>query len=439
MSPAWRVVVVVLMLFAACPPPPGSDAGVDAGSPAERHCASYAEALCARLAACGTAEPGQRVACEARAFTLCDGTIGPASRAGATRVEVGATETCLAAIANAPCLFVDSSAWSSCLYGPGTRAPAGTPGTRCENADSCLEGVCGPPVSGRCGVCSPATAIGERCGTCDPQVAFCSLSGVCTAYLPDGVACVRADHCQSRVCTLAQRCGTSAQGEPCRSEFECAPSDFCSNLVLNQVPGQCQPRTDAGTACQYQLWDSAGGCARGTWCLDGRCVAPAAGSLADGAECSSHLQCAEGAACDGLFGVFSYGRCSTPQLGGPCVAEAQFCPPNGRCIDAPDGGSCRPLRGLDEPCTLEDTRWDDCKVGLACGSAGDGGARCEALRSNGRRCVRDDQCLSLRCADTVCAAPGAEGASCLSPAHCASRACVFTGGASSGQCESTCF
>lgn len=440
MSTPWRVMAV--MVFAGCPLPPvcdaGLDAGVDAGSPAERHCAAYAEALCARLAACGTAEPGQRVACEARAFTACDGTIGPASRAGATRIEPGATETCVAAIANVPCLFVEFGASSSCLYAPGLRGPAAAAGTRCE-ASECVEGVCGPPITARCGVCSPATPIGERCGTCDPRVAFCSATGVCEAYLLDGVACVRADHCLSRVCNPAQRCGASARGEPCRSELECAPADFCGNLVPNQVPGTCQPRTDAGAVCLYQRFDSAGGCARGTWCLDGRCVTPAAGTLAEGAECSSHLQCAVGAACDGLFGAFEYGRCSTPRLGGPCVAEAQFCPADGRCIDAPDGGSCRPLRGLDEPCTLEDTRWDDCRVGLACSSAGDGGARCEALRPNGRRCLRDNQCLSLRCADSVCAAPGAEGAACISPAHCASRACVFTGGAASGQCQSACF
>ncbi len=356
------------VVLAACPPVPVSDAGVDAGSAADRHCTKYSEASCTRLAACGTAEPSQSASCEERAFDGCHATIAPRSRAGATLIEPGATEACLTAIANAPCIFVESIARSNCVFAPGTRVPAGVPGSPCETWESCLEGICAPPSSGpsRCGVCSAAARVGERCGACDPRVAFCSGASTCDAYFLDGAACVRLEQCQSRICNLRQRCGPAQRGERCRSEFECSRDDFCFALVPNQVPGSCQPRVELGAPCPNAPWDATGGCAQGSWCLDGSCVAPDAGSLADGAQCSNHVQCVEGAVCEGLA-AFQFGRCATPRLNGPCVAG--FCPAEGRCINVSSGASCRPLKGLDEPCTLEDPRWDDCRVGLAAGTA----------------------------------------------------------------------
>ena len=434
---ARRVVVVAWLVFTACPPMSSTDAGIDAGRDAgsddERHCRSYAETSCARSIACGNAEPSERANCEALALKVCDSAIGAPSRAGVTRVSPQATASCVEQLTNAPCLFVEGIGSSACLYAPDAHLAAGVIGSPCEG-ESCLEGTCGPSGTSSCGSCTATAAIGAPCGLCDSRVAFCSNTNVCEAYRDDGANCMRGDQCRAKVCNLSGHCGVVPRGDACRLELECGEQDFCLGLVINQVPGRCQPRTAAGASCSRQEWDSAGGCALGSWCLDNRCVSPAAGSLSEGAECSSHLQCGPSAVCAGLFGVFSKGRCTSPMVGGPCIDDQQFCPPGARCIDTPAGASCRPLRGLSEACTTEDSRWDDCRVGLACGA----GQRCEALRSDGRVCSRDAQCLSLHCVNAMCAPPGAPGDRCSVANQCASNRCVFRGNAA-GECEASCF
>lgn len=220
-------------------------------------------------------------------------------------------------------------------------------------------------------------------------------------------------------------------GGGCRSESECSQEDFCLDLIPNQVTGSCRPRMELGAACSTAPWDSRGGCAQGSWCLDGSCAVPAIGSLAVGAECSNQVQCVEGAVCERLR-PFQFGRCASPRVNGPCLEG--FCPADSRCMSVSGSASCLPLGGLHDPCTVADRRWDNCKIGLACEDVGEGVLRCEVLRANGRACLRDEQCLSGGCLEGLCAALGGLDASCRADAHCLSNAC-----SPEGRCLASCF
>lgn len=431
------------ILLSACPlsvgPDAGVDGGADAGLSAQGYCVAFAEASCARLIACGIAESAQRATCETLAVSRCEGAVGRSVQAGATRLADGALANCQAAAASAPCLLAELNIARACLYGPETRLPAGALGARCERWETCLEGTC-DARGAACGVCTATSAIGAPCGSCDPREAFCNPTGTCERYRMDGAPCMQAQQCLSRICSPLGQCGSGQRGDSCRFEGDCPASDFCLGVDFEPTTaGVCQPRTVAGAACQFQRWDSAGGCALGTWCLDGRCISPDAGAVAEGGTCSAPWHCSEGAGCLGLYGPYEYGHCFTPQVGGGCSQAAELCPAGARCILRADGGVCLALRGLDEPCTLEDSRWDDCRVGLACGSAADGGQQCRPLRTHGGRCLRDDQCLSLHCVSGTCRAPGETGATCVTPAHCASLTCVFSSSSASGNCGAACF
>ncbi len=439
-----RLIYAVAAIFlSGCPPTIGRDAGLnglsDGGMSGHGYCVGYAAAACARLLACGIAESGQVASCETLAMTRCNGAVTRSVEAGATRLADDALAKCQAAAAAAPCLLAEANIDRACLYGPGTRLPAGALGGKCEGWETCVEGTCDTSDS-ICGVCTASAAVDAPCGSCDPREAFCSPTGACERFRMDGAPCMRGDQCLSHTCSPLGRCGPVQRGDSCRFEGDCPASDFCSGVDLEPTnPGVCQPRTATGAACQHQRWDSAGGCELGTWCLDGRCVNPMAGTVNEGGTCSAPWQCGEGAGCLGLYAPFEYGHCITPQLNQACSQAAELCPGGARCILRADGGICLPLRGLGEPCTREDSRWDDCRVGLACSNSADGGRACAPLRAIGGRCTEDDQCLTRHCLSGTCRSPGEPGAPCITPQHCASLTCVFSTSVTNGNCATACF
>jgi len=418
--------LLVAMACAACPPPAVSDAGtdasvVDAGDDVDAYCSGYAHALCARQVACGSAEATQVAACELQLAGSCERTLGGPARAGSIRLQAGALDVCSRAIDSWPCLSLSQSV-HDCTWGDGIFAPAGQPGTPCS-WETCVDGVC-DFASWSCGACAAPTPLGQPCGRCDPKAAFCNTSNVCEAKHADGAACTWRDQCLSGVCNPLGQCGPGPKSAPCRGEVECTPSMFCQGLSLEpNIAGSCWPRVDAGAPCTFQQWDSTGGCERGTACLDGYCTGPDAGSLPEGAECTWPLQCAGDATCTGLSGPGTLGHCAATRIGAACLGEMQYCPAGARCIDGPDGGVCAQLRGPGEPCTLQDSRWDDCRAGLACVGGEDGGLVCGPLLNDGASCDFNWQCLSLRCASLRCRAPGAAGEACTQGSDCASGAC----------------
>jgi PKD repeat protein len=331
----------------------------------------------------------------------------------------------------------------SCSNASGTCTPiaAGTdPANECAGAGTCggtCDGASGcgfPSSSTSCGAttCSNATLSGF---VCDGGGMCISSMGNCGAYQCDatGTACrtsctLDTECAGGATCELGRCVGANPNGTPCSSDSQCGSgfcSDgFCCNARCGETCRSCAvPNQEGSCILSPNGTDPGGDCAGDQLACDGACngngacieatgacgtaaclgdslIAPACSSgacstaptscfpytcngstLACRTTCTSNLDCAEGARCNG-------GRCvGYVPIGGACSSDVDCASgvcADGLCCDGPCGGSCEAcdLAGYEGRCTFVPPGTDpdnECPGAVPCGGNCDGGGACTTV------------------------------------------------------------
>jgi len=284
-------------------------------------CASYHQALAARLHACLGGDAARWAACFDGAPGACalrdgiplpDLCVGLASsvRLGRVRFDPGQAQGCLDDLQQMACARVVSTAPAPDFASlPGCAMAivgAGGPnaecaGTRdCDPADYC-------PLEGGCtAVCQPRIALGTQCAGAD-----------CV----QGASCVAGGAGPTCVANYDPSTNQSALGGDCM-RHDCAPGLACEPMALT-----CGKLLHAGDACT----PGQGLCEPFTWC-NGTCVPAGAIGAPCGAQPSGEVAgCLPGGFCD------ETNACAAPRdPGAHCVVNAAcksgLCGPNGACL-----------------------------------------------------------------------------------------------------------
>jgi hypothetical protein len=157
------------------------------------------------------------------------------------------------------------------------------------------------------------------------------------------------------------------------------------------------------------------------------CIAAFEGTLTEGEECSTHVECAAGLACRHDRGVFT---CRPKaERNGACSAT-EGCQDGLRCVGESGQQTCQnPMGEEGAACSVV----YDCRAGLVCSPTSN---ECFEPSSIGEVCETSDDCTpNLRCGvGNTCEgeAPKADGGACTVDAACASAWCR------EGQCTAFC-
>jgi hypothetical protein len=245
------------------------------------------------------------------------------------------------------------------------------------------------------------------CGAATPVDAQCSSS--VDGVVQNGGACEHDLECAGDAyCNARASCPgvcTRRVKDQCDSErISCPAGSYC--VGFEGGGGNCYPLPAEGQSCN-------GYCRGGLVCdqEDGKygvCVRRPTVALGKpcrwGVElCADGSTCAEGAGADG--GEACVARAAS---GGPCLRAVpdmcpvgEFCDPGVYSADEPTPpGVCKAMVGEGEACNPDYTAID-C-AGIATCYTG----VCFHLRDNGEPCTVRDDCITGRCVDGACAAPG---------------------------------
>lgn len=258
-------------------------------------CAAYAEASCARYAACSTfAVPqsfGDAATCQARLKLQCTLQMAVPST-GMTAATVSA---CARALPSATCGALAGRTVPECTF-KGTIIN----GAKCSQREQCQSGSC-RIASGTCGVCAAVLAAGQAC-TYSYECArgFTCSSSVCRAWGTAGQACSDTQPCSPELYCHAGTCALpiSTPGAAC-TPTEWGSCNELNGLTCKDASAVCaqlrlaSPGQACGTVAGDEVLCSGGGdCQVASGATRGICLAPAA----------------DGAACDTTRGV----RCLAP-------------------------------------------------------------------------------------------------------------------------------
>jgi len=260
-----------------------STTGTGAPTPAQA-CASYAQAICARVATCTpfsvSVTWGDTATCAKEIAAGCTGDLGT----DGITATASSLSACATAISSLDCKsFASGALPADCApIATGSRAN----GASCAGANQCMSGFCQPPAMPGCGQCATPPNAGDACagGACGPGL-YCNAQMKCAAPLADGTTCkTGTDACASGAC-IQGKCGA-----PLESGAHCVPADVACDggkgLACNPVSGTCKPilLAAANGMCGYNM--TTGDltfCKAGLLCNQGSCVA---GAL-DGATCTT--------------------------------------------------------------------------------------------------------------------------------------------------------
>lgn len=230
-----------------------------------------------------------------------------------------------------------------------------------------------------------------ECGAGLQCVVGASCPGTCGPRVPLGGACTRENRCEAGLACLtdAQEQGTcivlSRPGESCSSPRSCPTFYTCLDLDSSdpESTGTCEPRD--------QLFSAK---------LD----EPCAFGGAPGRLCEPGLVCSYGDEAGSLTGVcrelVGSGEGCTLALPEPCpdgeycrISDLKATPLAGVCSKRPElGDACANPGGFPVACPINAYCSEQTGV-------------CEACKPLGETCAKDDNCLSLTCANQKCAAP----------------------------------
>jgi hypothetical protein len=251
---------------------------------------------------------------------------------------------------------------------------------------------------------------GESAGRCQQagRAWFASRGGL----LPSLVALSTDGGVDSTVCNEVAR-GLQPEGQPCRSDLECAPVDggtACVHRLAQDCEGVCQRLGRAGDECETR---GEPGCVDGLSCItpgDGRrgvCVPPApAGQpcVVDGGE----LGCVEGSAC-------VEGHCIQRLGVGSGCTNGDECQDGLACTGTP--AQCTAPGAEGEVCQRGDTYRRPCLNCLVClqdADAGDVG-RCGRFARVGEDCAARPCIFGLTCMGSTCRPLARRGETCGLP------------------------
>jgi hypothetical protein len=272
-------------------------------------CTPFAEALCARLAACSQqwlvwvygdlagCQERQRLACRIEAVLPGTGLAGAGLAA------------CRAAIPAASCDELLSGTIPACQ-----REGALPDGAACGSHTQCQTGFCRMPETSFCGKCAPRAAEGAACDTsascqfplrcseagrcvkgaaegelcnestpCRPGTLFCSQDNTCKRPSAEGKACNRIGNSIAQPCETGLSCRPAERGT-CRAIRFVGAGEACG-VIANAAPvlcrasgscvqNSCRPAGKDGEACTISPLGDSGGCLAPALCLEGRCKLP---------------------------------------------------------------------------------------------------------------------------------------------------------------------
>ncbi len=187
-------------------------------------------------------------------------------------------------------------------------------------------------------------------------------------------------------------------GEPCLDGVECAPGLTCTydattgDSVCQQMT--IHPPAEEGAECGETGGNAWTGCADGLFCdADEVCRA----FLPAGAPCSSTDTCVEGMVCVPKDeGSVCAEAIVQNAVGDSCDDVTRACNPiyNLRCVS----GSCEAIGdgSIGSPCSAGQVRFLTCAGDSYCSSATQ---TCEASRPDGESCSRGSECSSGVCSD----------------------------------------
>lgn len=372
-------------------------AGPEAPTGVLETCVATTEALCARFAECGAAEPALPSFCSGDVATACAAEVGEARKSverGAARFDAKAAQACVQAVRSAPCLSsggLDRGALPACDPVTGLVAE----GAACFSQGECQPGLACDASGATCpGHCLELPGASEPCSPlgCAPGY-FClygEAEGVCTALAHDGQPCAASDGCDPGLLCAAGTCvapGTS--GEACDLEHSCQPPLACQDA-------QCADPAALGAPCEPE----------GVLCAPGLVCAPAGPStyacrspaLKD-APCSASYQCQAGLVCAGAV-------CAAPGgAGAPCQSAEECAAAQGLTCD-PDSAKCAVKPGKGQVCHLD----PGCADGLWCQLPEPGvdeppptEGTCTAQKMALETCASAIECgVGLTCRDGAC-------------------------------------
>lgn len=202
-------------------------------------------------------------------------------------------------------------------------------GQRCETENQC-PGVCVPKsgASQPCrnsGDCGSGLFCSERTGTCTPLV---EVNAACDPAAGE-FQCVEGSVCKDRKCAPYASIYSAAQGDSCDLLNRCRPGLVCA---MGGDANKCEPLAAVGGACKVAYPSQ---CPEGSFCTanptmgkpDGVCEA----AHADGASCSTNLECASPLRC-------AEGKCrNVAKRGDKCAVAADCWSANcaqGTCAEA---------------------------------------------------------------------------------------------------------
>jgi hypothetical protein len=311
---------------------------------------------CDRAIKCGTFGASERNACPAppELALIAPGSLDVEGEIDANRMrfDSGGAQTCLDAIAGAPCtpgaLTARVNLQCHDVFGPKV-----APGGECHGDGECEGGFC---AGAACpGACMAWPAPGDPCtppGGCDPTVQYCGLGApdapgyTCLRHKQEGDACADSSECAFGLFCIAAKCSTPprggqlgdvcsdpsascdetlfcdgvtqkcaahlAIGAACLQPEACADGQVCVGLGAPGTSGTCAAWLDVGLACSAS---GASGCPASQSCQGGACALTMPAAAGDQQSCAA-MSCAAGLYCDPRQ------RCSFPLLiGGKCDAS----------------------------------------------------------------------------------------------------------------------
>lgn len=243
------------LLLAGCPDDPVSSA--------EASCASYYDALTAKVSSCGSSRFGDR----SRFLTLCKSAVASPG----SGVNESFLSSCTNSIKGEASCETETTA---------CKTPAGTlaEGAGCSAGSQCGTKFCQKATpDALCGKCGPPKAVGAEC---DPKVDRCVDNAYC-----ESVGAAPKGTCKASPARLKEgdACGVSGVESFCDTGLTC---DYAGTK-------KCVKEGALGAACGT----GKPSCASKLTCKDGKCSEPPG----EGEACStdaSGLSCKSGFACD---------------------------------------------------------------------------------------------------------------------------------------------
>jgi hypothetical protein len=241
--------------------------------------------------------------------------------------------------------------------------------------------------------------------------------------------CVRLSEPDSFIC---ERDGDCASDEKC-SAFRCVAKDHCIYDGDCGVRQRCELQRCVAAECTYdtQESDCNGAACRGGLCsvkcyFEGDCVAGyrcEGGACqkrepsANGASCSSSIDCVSGSCCSRPSGDVCADSCNTLGLAGDACQTSADCA-SSYCCPGTSGSKCSSVVCPQSGCTSS----LDCELGKVCVSQ-----KCQTptqAKATGEACVEPAECKSLACVAGKCRGTGTAGKACSLDIDCeAGRSC----------------